>query len=52
MDFFIALSMPNAFSETHRGADLAVLLAFESLFFFPSDLFELIVQFSPPELYI
>lgn len=55
---FAALWRPKAFSETHRGADLAFLLAFASFFFIAELLFELIVffhliiSFSTPEAYI
>jgi len=52
MDFFLAFPSPNALSDTHLGADLAVLAAFASLFFFPFDLLDDIVIYSPPELYI
>jgi hypothetical protein len=43
MDLSLALSIPNAFRETHLGADLAVLAAFASRFFLAFDLLELIV---------
>ena len=41
MDFLLALSIPKALSETHRGADFAFLLAFASFFLSAELLFEL-----------